>query len=578
MELLILTFCLFFAFFWQARQVKLPLHPDTGLFIYRGVMEKEGIELVPKLFIEPGRGYVCAEGYLPTQPKDIVSYLFRLWRKYCPGDVKTYRYYYSLYNCLTVLIVFITTTSFLNATTGVVAAWIYAVYAASPFADGAQLHAENYANMLVLAALLLSYLGLQHQNFLLLYLAGMLMGLLIISFKITYLMETISLGLALILQPGNYSQAALYLLGVASLMLLMLAYYVWRGWWAFFWSWFNPRLLLHYRRVPARNYGAKSVSKLKKLLERKYLVFAAQTGFLWFGLLACLFYNYGNMFVMPGIFLGYLLIGSLINVVVQGKYYLSHFFATLPIISIISAWGLVSIMAAQPSLTIMMVGALFLVVSLQQLFGYLFSYNPLEYFLKFYHLLKHDHILAFLGAEILADYIHEHTATQDRILMLGYNAELFGLARRRAALGRLEFPLCTDPVINDRYIGPEWEDWLVESVRRDRPKYIADLDGSLDIQALSRASGLAYRLERLFYGLFPVYVLDSGAQETRPPGSQEPAPAKIINGEAALKQENLKLVRRFLEQPFPKESQNYPETIRNLCRDWCILNKVALAQ
>lgn len=548
------------------------------MFIYRGVMEQEGITLIPKLFTEPGHGYVCAEGYLPTQPKDIVSYLFRFWRKYCSGDLKTYRYYYGLYNCLTVLAVFITAGSMLNAATGVVAAWIYAVYAASPFADGSQLHAENYANILVLFALLFSYLGLQHPNVLLVYLAGMLMGLLIISFKITYLLETLSLGLALVLQPGNYGQAAVYLLGVASFLALMLAYYVWRGWWAFFCSWFNPGLLLHYRRVPSRNYGAKSISKWKILLERKYLVFAAQTGFLWFGLLAGLVYNYGHLFTGPGIFLGCLLIGSLISVVVQGKYYLSHFFATLPIISIMSAWGLVSLMGAQPPLIIMIGGAVFLAVSLQQLAGYLFRYNPLEYFLKFYHLLKHDHILAFLGAEILAAYIHEHTAAQDRILMLGYNTELFGLARRRAALGRLEFPLCTDPEINDRYIGPEWKGWVVESVRRDRPKYIADLDGSLDIQALSRASGLTYRLERLFYGLFPVYVLDPAAPETGPQGSPEPTPARIINGEAPLKQENLKLVRNFLAQPFRKESQTYPETIRDLCRDWCTLNKVALAQ
>lgn len=578
MELLILAPCLFFAFFWHARQAKLPLHPDTALFIYRGVMEKEGISLEPKLFIHPDRDYFCAEGYFPTQSKDVIYHIFRLWRKYCAGDIKVYRYYYGFYNFLTVLVLYITASCYLNATAGLIAAWIYTVYSASPFADAAQLHAENYANMLVLSALLFSYLGLQHQSFLLIYLAGMLMGFLMISFKITYLMETIFLGAAFILQPVNYLPVVVYSLGVVSFIVLMLAYYLWRGWWTFFWAWFNPKRLLHYRRVPARNYGCNSASKLKNLLDRKYLVFAAQTSFLWFGLLAFIFYNYANLFTLPGIFLGCLLIGSFINVVIQGKYYLSHFFATLPIISIISAWGLVSIIGPQPSVALIIVGVLFLFISLQQLSGYLFSYNPLEYFLKFYHLLKHDHILAFLAAEILAAYIHEHTVAQDRILMVGYNAELFGLARRRAALGRLEFPLCTDPVINDRYIGPEWEDWLVESVRRDRPKYIADLDGSLDIQALSRASGLAYRLERLFYGLFPVYVLNPSAQETRPPGSLEPAPAQIINGEAALKQENLKLVRRFLEQPFPKESQNYPETIRNLCRDWCILNKVALAQ
>jgi hypothetical protein len=557
------------------------LHPDTGLFIYRGELEKEGILLQPKLYIEPGRNYVCAEGYLPTQPKDIVCSLFRLWRKYSSGDIKTFRYYYGLYNMLTVLTIFIATSCYLNTTIGVTAAGIYTVYAASPFADGSQLHAENYANVLIVAALLFSYLGMQHQSLLSIYLAGMLMGFLVISFKIPYLFETLFLGLAFLIVSPNYTPAAAYSLGFISFITLMLAFYLWKGWWPFFWAWFNPGLLLHYRKVPARSFSPKPVSNLPNLLDKKYLVFAAQTGFLWFGLLACLFYNYANLLRFPGIFLLCLLIGSFVNIVVQGKYYLSHFFAALPVITIISAWGLTSVLSQAQinNALIIVVGVILLIISLQQLVGYLFSYNSLEYFLKFYHLLKHDHILAFLAAEIVASYIREHTVAKDKILAIGYNAELFGLARRRAALGRLEFPLCIDPVNNDSYIGPEWKGWLAEEVRKESPKYIADLDGSLDIRALEAASGRAYRLERLFYGIFPVYALDPAATpEVAPEESPRAAAADIINPEAEFKKKRLQLVGRFLEQPFTKEYQGYPETIRNLCRDWCILNKVAMAQ
>ncbi len=578
MDLLILAACLFFAFWWQAMQVKLPLHPDTGLFIYRGVMEKEGISLEPKLFIKPDRDYFCAEGYFPTQSKDIIYHLFRLWRKFTSGDIKTYRYYYAVYNLFTVLMLYITASCYLNTTAGLIAAWIYAVYSASPFADTAQLHAENYANLLILAALFFSWQGLQHQSLLMIYLAGMVMGFLVISFKITYLFETLALWLAFIILPPHYSLAGAYSLGFVSFIVLMLAYYLRKGWWQFFWAWCNPRRLWHYRKVPARNYGTQPAVRIKNLLERKYLVFAAQTGFLWFGLLACLYCNFAKFFTAPGIFLGCLLIGSFFNIVVQGKYYSSHFLAALPVISIISAWGLISIIQEPASIynsAAITVGTLLLIISLQQLAGYLFRYNPLEFFLKFYHLLRHDHILAFLAAEVIASYIQERTVAQDKILMLGYNAELFGLARRRAALGRLEFPLCIDPVINDRYIGPEWQDWLVESIRRDRPKYIADLDGSLDLEALCSASGLTYRLERLFYGLFPLYAL---TLEDCPRENRQPAPAGIINLEAACKQKQVNLARWFLEQPFSKKSQNYPDAIKDLCQDWCALNKVALAQ
>ena len=33
--------------------------------------------------------------------------------------------------------------------------------------------------------------------------------------------------------------------------------------------------------------------------------------------------------------------------------------------------------------------------------------------------------------------------------------------------------------------------------------------GSLDIEVLNRATGLKYKLDKIFYGLFPVYALES---------------------------------------------------------------------
>jgi hypothetical protein len=581
MEILALIPCLFFAFYLQANQKKLPLHPDTGLFAYRGVMENEGITLEPKLHLGPDQKYFCAEGYFPTQSKDVIYHLFRLWRKYVPGDIKNYRYYYGFYNLITVVVLYITTSYYFNSAVGLTAAWIYTIYSACPFTDAAQLHAENYGNLVVLAALLFLYLGLQRQSWPLFFLAGVSLGFLIISFKITYIFEAMALGVPLGLQSHGYGPLAVYSLGAISFIGMMLAYYYYRGWWPFFLAWISPRRLWHYRDLPARNYGDDPGSRIVNLLNKKYLVFAAQTGFLWFGTLACLYYYGNELFSNNNLFIVCIMIGSLMNVVMQNKYYLSHFFALLPVLSILSALGLILVidnLIIYNNMVMLLLGIVFFLMSLQQLSGFLFTYNPLEYFIRFYQLLKHDHILSFLAAETVASYIYQHTTARDTILMLGYNAEFYPLARRRAALGRLEFPLCNDPVINDRYFGPEWQAWVADAVRRDRPKYIADLDGSLDIQGLSAASGWSYRLEKLFYGLFPVYTLILAATEANPgPGRASPGPAKIINPEADLKQKQLRLARWFLEQPFRKGCQYYPETLKSLCRDWCRLNKVAAA-
>lgn len=571
----ILIIAIFLAVYLQAKLQKLPLHPDTGLFIYRAQLENAGITLVPKLIPNGDKRYYCAEGCFPTKPKAAVYFLVKLLLRYCRGGIKQYRLYYGFYNALSTIMLYITTTLYFDNMVGALTALLYALYSASPYTDTSQLHAENYGILFVLLALLGIYLGRLEHCLVFCYFAGVLMGLLVMFFKITYLFETAALGIPLCWPDFQLSAFGAYFFGVASLVGSTITNYWLRGWLPFFFAWFNLRGLLNYRHIPARCYGRSPTPALSNLFSAKYFFFAAQTGVLWFGTLAGLYVNYKDILTFPKLIIICAALGALLSIAVQGKYYLAHFFALVPYITIFSAYGNIQLIINGHT-TLLTISIILLVCSLITLIPYLIIFNPLVYFLKLYHTLKHDCVFGFLAAELIAAYINQNTIITDKILVWGYNAEVYGLARRRAALGYLEYPLCCEPVINDNYFGKEWQSWVVEAVAQGQPKYIVDLDGSLNLTALAAASGLTYRLENLFYGLFPLYVLDSAeSRQDFGTNSLPVASVNLVNQDSEIKTKIITLVRWFQSRSSRFRIQEFPQEVQQLFRDWCSLNDLA---
>lgn len=588
----------------QLKHYSLPIHADSGEFIYRGVLEGEGEKFQIKEINKPWKELLVVwrnwslsgfiGGYPAIQNKMFVYQLMTWFFRGSQFKVKDFRLLFSLYHGCTIFMMGVLGELCGGPYAGLGTALLYAFFSASPFGDPSQIHPEHYATLPVAVACVFLLVGLQTGGWPWLITAGSLLALVTLLIKLTYGGEFIFLGIFVLL-AGGPAGLALYLLGLAIFLVLLALVYGLRGQGKHLYCWLvqTGLWIKEYRtksqvlrsEVSGLGVGEENAmlslwTKIRR--QEKYRALLRQVTPLFVGAgLFVIDLISGGLTVAKGLvcFWG---AAAVIAVMLQKKYYLAH---TVPLLGPAT---LITGMVIQINLMAPITAYKFisiLIICLSFFYSwpawrpYLTCSDPLEYHCQFYKTLGNLNTLRALAVEPIAQYLQEKTDQGERILQWGgTHQELYALAGRRAALNIMENHLLLSPEINDAYLGPDWRLKFVAEVVEMKPLYIADLEGSLNVDALNRATGLRFELDQVFYQMFPVYRLtgNSGPRSTLAADLAAltgPASKRVVNGEALPLKEFNDLMGRWFNQGRLAEADILTQDgVSRLLHDWQTLN------
>lgn len=501
----------------QVRTRKLPLHPDSGLFLYRAILSRTGEKF--RYGKRTGKGVFDFSGdYSRFQIKFLVYKIMEVLYRVTSPNPKAFRVFFAFYNSFSTLAVYALGSLAFGWATGLLSAILFVLLSANPFSDSHQIHAEHYAVLPLLTAILLLLLGIRENSLLSPFLSGMFMAVTVFLFKITFLFELPALlALPLLLHAPLYDFP--FFFGFAALLCI-----VYMGCWYFdTLPSFYAMLNIFTSRDIFKHYKNSMKSDLQKATPLRSfspdLILKISSGSLPFLFLVCLMFLLG---FPPGPLEIFILLWALLSVfgiVMQGKYFQAHLFPLFAPLALMGGRGLSSHFSTGfpygysiPQILLLILTIGFFLFWLRDLFRFHLLFSPLQYHIE-KCAIRNYQTLSFLATEPIAAYIRRQTPRGARILQWGYHHELYVLAGRRGSLGpHLENSLQTDPPLSDAYFGPVWRQWLLDAVAKQRPLFIVDMRGSLNIDCLNLGTGLHYELENLFYGLFPVYKLSSQVQ------------------------------------------------------------------
>ena len=589
--------------YWQLKNYSLPVHADSGEFIYQGVLEREGERFKIREIKHSWREVLTAYRHwslndffrgVPAIQNKMLVYQIMTW--YFRGGrfkAKDFRLLFGWYHGCTILMLGVLGELGGGLYAGLATAWLYAFFSASPFVDASQIHAEHYAALPVAGACACLLIGVQTGGWPWLVTAGFWLALVSLLIKVTYGAEFFFLGVFVLLASGPYG-LGYYLLGAAIFLVLLAIIYGLRGqgkhlyWWLLQTGlWIKEYLaksqVLRQEVTEPEGGTQHTISPLWSRIrhQEKYRVLFRQVTplFLGAGLFAINLIS-GDMTVAKGLvcFWG---AAALMAVILQNKYYLAHIVPLLGPATLIT--GMMLQINLMPPITTYKIVAI--VIMLLSFFyswpawrPYLSGAGPLAYHCQLYKTLGNLNTLRALAVEPIALYLQGKTDQGERILQWGgSHQELYALAGRRAALDALENHLLLSPEINDAYLGPDWRLKLVEEVAAMKPSYIADLEGSLNITALNRATGLRFELDQVFYQMFPVYRLagNSGSRQALadPAALTSPTLERVVHGGALPLKEFNDLMGRWFNQDRIAEADILTQDgVSRLLQDWQTLN------
>lgn len=486
--------------FYQLKVRKLPIHPDSGLFLYATLMSKEGYKLIPGKYLNYKNSLSFHGDYLRLFQKYFLFIIIKIFFYFVPSNPKNFRYLFAFYNSLNILMVYSFSTLLFGHLAGITSAFIFTIICLDPFSDSSELHIEHFAILPFFLVLSIFYQLVQSQNNLLFILAGIFSAILILLFKITFLLEII-VATTTLFATNSFN----FLFFVGFLFIFGIIFFLaWiNGELANLKAMLNPFQFLYYKNK-IRNKNKTVVHKIK-------LLFKISKSIPFFMLVIGSYFLSIYNFSLGDVFISALFFATCLGVFIQGQFYLSHLFSIISYIPFFLGKIVINyhdIFTSEFHIFFFFLVLLILFFYwLYDLYVDYFKNTLLQFFLKKCSLGNYPS-LSFLAEEIIATFIRTNSSKTDKIIQWGYNHELYVLAKRRSALGKkLEYSLLTDPIISDSYYGNSWRQWLLDSITDQKPKFITDMRGSLNINALNKSTGLNYKLEKLFYGLFPLYKL-----------------------------------------------------------------------
>lgn len=562
--LLLIPLLLSFGLFLRFR--KYPLHADTGQYLYQGVLEAAGCRfgvirrgrggkvepgstpegLTPReeaaMFPAPRHAMIeffqrFAGSLFPYNNKVAAYTLLRWWTK-LSGHPKSFRIFFLFWTMIGAGTIFFLGRLLASPLVGGFASLLFVLYLASPFLDSAQTHSEHYAILfLILPALLLWSAGGGGAGSLVpFFLAGLFLWVLVL-FKPSFVLEAAFFSAVPLFFFGNFSGTIFVGAGIVAGFVFQLLWAWLKGEHWEFLGIFSLANMLRYRAFMARAH-TKRLSVLavtptetpQALLRtvwesfKSYRPFFQQFLPLFFLVMVFpMFLSQSPEFTRAGLFLLSWLFVALLSALVQRQYYFSHLVPIIIPASLIGGFSLtlsIELLSGSQLTQFLLALGILSVLAAASYISYLFT-DPLSAQWKLYATLNHRHTIRFAASEVIGDFIRRRTQPGEPIFLWGYNSELYVNARRPGIISFLDQYAGTEPEFLEPIYGNSWMLWVVEGIKRSEPRYIVDMEGSLNIETLEKFTGRHYTLECVFFHLFPVWRFQSRVDDA--PEVDDPA-------------------------------------------------------
>ncbi len=567
------------------RLYALPLHPDTGHSIYWILLGRLGHRFRQSQFRIVDGVPIWFGGWTPFVAKCGVRVLVRLGYFFFGNNVRSFRLAYFLPSCISLGLIITWVWLMWGPFPALLAGFAYLIMSLSPYLDSCQTHTEQLTVPLLLAAIMCISMGVKTDSIALSFLGGLLLPITVFSMKITHLVDTFVILISpFFFIPDLKLQILHFLMGCTGFALgaglyLLVAYVKVKDY-KLLMSYFNPFYLMGcYRKKMLGDFNIEegiSGLNIKKLFQMGTFFMGPGVSFAFF-FIYCLIGGWSRL----NLFILIMIVSNFLTLIIQKKFYMSHFFMLLPAISIGAGVGLGQLLyynSLEPTWYILCGIVLCIVaytISTLDFFRYYVLFDSLKYHLHRFSVMRHKLTLGFLAVELIAKYIKDNTKPDDRILMWGYHHELYVFAQRRSALGpRLEQALHTDYRINDSYYGPVWRRWILEDIDYYSPVYIVDMDGTFNPSFVKKTIGLNYEIDKIFYDIYPLYKLKGKEKEVYSEDNEaliggNPELNVKFNGGLLSREDYILCINRIVnENRIDKLSESAQEKLHVLTHDW----------
>ncbi len=499
--------------FYYYKIIEEPLHPDSGEFIYPGIIKRKGHSKVilqrkigdkykpaslsydtfppaPVSSIGPEREYIGA--FPAFRDKMFVWWFFEMLFTWLPLKPKQFR----LINCLLIFVIsnlfFILLMQQINFYHALMWTLIFQLTIMMPHFDFYQIHAEEWGILLLLGGTALILGGFLSMLAPILF--GLLLVLIFFFIKITFAPTLLYFFLAPLIIFGKPEFFLVSLIAILCFTAGLMLFWTMTGQIKpVFWS-INPFHLVKYKKSATTTRTVKDAERPFSLIYfLKQYKMELITGLL-FIISGLQWLISAQPATLTEIFMIGWVCVSLMEIVIQGKLYPAHLlplvipglffialqdnFLQLPVaVMLLLIWSKYFIYSSQP---------------LTEKYG-IQSQNP---FVK--TMLAYDHI---------AQFIRSNSAEEDTILTLGYCSPLYALSGRRGALGLYEALTTLEPVDISKKLGLYWEWWLILAMMDRHPKLIIDSSQLLNVAELEKATAIKTKLIKKT-GDYHIYTAD----------------------------------------------------------------------
>lgn len=461
-----------------------PIDEDFAFYTYTGYFQKKGVRLIKDFW-----------GAFPP----VIFNIYNLAAKIFGSSVKQVRSFTNSYHLLNILTVYLAADYLLGKPEALTAAFIFAVFSATPYLGVYSCHAEGFYMLPVgLGVLALSHGAMENQE-----VWHVLCGVFIAAaflLKIVNAVYFISFSVFLILSR-LYMETLYFALAFTGALIVytLAASIAYRGLNRQLWTQHLLRLRTCMDYVNANlknNYKFDLVPIWKE---------TSSIFFLSLLFLLSLFFVERNI---PENILLVWAASTIIIIVFQRVYLMYHCLPVVQVASVLSALAFhrfIENYTYYPVFLSAPIALAFLIMLTLNL------YRKVRFFLLYRKdkrlpcLQKADQ---FFYIPEIARYIRENTSLDDYIYVWGAFVQTYRLADRRSC-DRFVF-----------YFVKPYQPWhaalfeeIVNGIIQKKPAYIVPVRPDFDMEVLGRLSGLDYELERVFFNRYRVYRLKGKSAE-----------------------------------------------------------------
>lgn len=490
-----------------------PLHPDSGEFIYPGIIQRNGFKKVhlqqkighkykpaslsfnsfppyPYSSISNEKEYI---GAFPSfRDKMFVWWFFEKLYKHTPLKPKNFRIINSLLIFGISTLFFLLMSRYNTLNNAILWSLIFQMTLMLPHFDFYQIHAEEWGILLLLIEFGILVVG--NNSIIWAIVFGAILLFIFFFIKITFAPTLLYFFLTPLLIFDNVYFFQLSLYSIVGLFFLLLIVWVFSGKISpVLWS-INPIHLIKYKKGASTSISVnqrESIFSLKTFLFKYIFEIFIIILFL-MKLVEWLIFK--RTVLKVEIFLVGWICVTLFEILIQGKLYPSHL---LPLtVSGIFFIGLQSGYAP-----------LFIIFSILIIWWIYFIRNKTSIMEKYGIKSQNPNVGLMMHYDDVSKIIMENSNDDETIIVFGYASPLYALSNRRGALGLYEALTTIEPNDISKKLGKYWEWWILHGIIENKPCLIIDADHVLNVQILELSLGI--KLEEIeTLNAFTIYKAD----------------------------------------------------------------------